>query len=1000
MKFSGTIYTADKAWLKNIQRVLNIEQKGNKELTIEWSQNSSGTTHNFEIEGIVRAETPSVLKLNWDGDPIGTKTKGSQIIDILENSEFELLSTRVFTDSNPRVELSFSDKLDASQNLDGLIRIENMSELNLIINGNKLVISPRQRRTGEKKLTISPAIKNEVGKRLDVEITRQIQFNQPKPSLELLGKGTIIPNSDNLLFPFKAVSLGAVDVRVIRIFESNIGQYLQDHQLGDNAQWNVERVGRQVFGAAIPLSALGTVEIGSWNNYALDLSKIIEPEPGALYQVEIGFRKHQAVYECGDNDTETSTELTNRSWTLNPEEEIAYWEDYNARRYPPGYNWQERDNPCHVTYYSYNQRNKVRNILASDLGIIAKRGDQGKIQIFVTDLKTTELKSDVKVDLFDFQQQKIASGITGKNGKVELETDRKPYYLVAGLGLQKGYLRLDDGLSLSVSDFDVSGAQVQQGVKGFLYGERGVWRPGDTLHVSFILEDENDVLPENHPVSFELRNPSGQLVDRKTFASSLNGFYVYESSTEKQAPTGNWNLSAKVGGLTFNKSIKVETVKPNRLKVEVDFAEESVSADGRNLDANLTSRWLHGAIARNLKADVEMSLSKSNPDFSEFPNFSFSDESISFSNTPTKIFDGNLDREGSAQLSYEFKKLKEGPGRVRVNLKTRVFEPSGNFSVGSSTTYYYPFETLIGLKTPDMKDGRYDNWLSRNEEHSFEVVTMDKDGIEIPNQELQYEVFNIQWRWWWEQSREDLSNYFERENVDRVKSGTLTTNTEGKGVFSINISNQDRGGRYLVRVKDKNGGHSSSQIVYFSWYGGRGSGVSPARLTFSSDQDKYQVGEEATLTIPSSEGSKILVSLETGSKILSTEWIDGKAGSTDYKFKANSEMSPNIFANVMHIQAHGQTDNDLPIRMYGVVPIEIEDPSTILKPMVKLPEELKPETRATIEVSELNKKAMTYTIAVVDEGLLDLTNFRTPQPHDLFYAREALGIKTWDMFGE
>lgn len=998
MKFSGTIYTADKARLKNIKRVLRAEQKGNNELEIEWLQNSSRTVHNFEISGILRDENPRKLSLNWDGNPIGTTIKGNQVIDILESSIFELLSTKVFTDSNPRVELVFSDKLDASQNLDGLIRIENMGELNMIINGNKLIISPRQRSIGEQSMIISSLIKNESGKRLGEEIIRQIQFNQPKPQLELLGKGTIIPNSESLLFPFKAVGLGAVDVQVTRIFESNIGQFLQENNLGNNNSWGIERVGRQVFGAAIPLSALGTVETGSWNNYALDLSRIIDPKPGALYQVVMSFRKHQAVYECGESDTETSLTLVNRAWTQNLEEEQEYWSRYNNRRYPSGYNWQERDNPCDVSYY-YNQRSKSRNILSSDLGIIVKKGDQGSTTIFVTDIKTTDLKSGVEISLFDYQQQQIIAGVTDLNGSLELELEREPFYLVASLGAQKGYLKLDEGSALSVSDFDVSGAQIQKGVKGFLYGERGVWRPGDTLHISFILEDENNVLPKDHPISFELRNPAGQLVDRETFTSSLNGFYVYEGSTDKESPTGNWSLKAKVGGLTFNKTIKIETVKPNRLKVDVGYEEEYITAKNRKLNGTLSSRWLHGAIARNLKADVEMSLSRSTPDFSTIPNYSFSDESISFSNTPTKIFDGNLNREGEREFEYQFKQIKEGPGRIRVNLRSRVFEPSGNFSVGSSSTYYYPFETLIGLKTPDMEESEYTNWFSRNEDHLFEVISIDNSGKAVPNQELQYEVYNIRWRWWWEKSREDLSNYFERQNVDKVKSGSITTNQEGKGSFIVNISNEERGGRYLVRVKDKNGGHSASQIVYFSWYGGRGSGVSPARLTFSSDKDKYEVGEDVTLSIPSSSNSKILVSLETGSKILSTKWIEGKAGSTDFTFTTNGEMSPNIFANVMHVQAHAQTDNDLPIRMYGIIPIEVEDPSTILKPRVKLPEELKPETKAIIEVSEANRKAMTYTVAVVDEGLLDLTNFNTPEPHNLFYAREALGIKTWDMFG-
>ena len=994
MRLEGTIYTADKAQLNNIEKVLDARQKDNTEINIEWNQNAAGTAHSFLISGIKRKDKESELLVEWNGKAVGSTTKGGQRIEISESSVFELISTRVFTNNNPRVELTFSDRLDVSQNLDGLIQIQDMRNLNTLINGNRLTVTPRQRKTGQKTLTIDAAIKNEAGKRLGTQVTRQIQFNQPKPQLELLGKGTIIPNSENLLFPFKAVSLGAVDVRVVRIFENNIGQFLQEHRLGDTNLWSINRVGRQVFGGAIPLSALGAVETGNWNNYALDLSKIIEPEPGALYQVEMGFRKQQAVYECGENDPETNTNLTNRNWTYNPEDEINYWDNYNGRRYPRGYDWNQRNNPCHVSYY-YNQRNKTRNILASDLGIIAKRSDQGNVQVFVTDITTTHLKEGAEVQLYDFQQQLISSGKTGEDGKVELEAERTPYYLVVSSGEQRGYLRMDDGTSLSVSDFDVSGAGVQKGVKGFLYGERGVWRPGDTLYVSFILEDENEILPEEHPVSFELRNPSGQLVDRKTFTSSLNGFYVYEGSTEKQAPTGNWSLVAKVGGLTFRKTIKIETVKPNRMKVEVDFEKDEITRMSREIDATLNSRWLHGAIARNLKADVEMTMTPSAPVFPDFPKYSFSDESVSFSNSPDMIFDGNLNREGQAALDYTFKELETGPGRLRVNLKSRVFEPSGNFSVGSSSTFYYPFEALVGVQPPESGNARYSRWLSTNTNHEFKAVSVDKDGTAIGNRKLEFEVYKVQWRWWWQRNREKLSTYFERRNVTRVKKGTFTTNADGKGIFTVNINN---GGRYLVRVIDKKDGHSASQIAYFSWGRGGGSGVSPSRLTFNSDKDSYKTGEKVTLDIPSSEGSRILVSLETGSKILSTQWVEGKQGSTPFTFEATEEMSPNVYANVMHIQKHGQKENDLPMRMYGVIPIEVENPSTVLEPQAVLPEELKPETTAVLEVSEANDKAMTYTVAIVDEGLLDLTNFKTPIPHNHFYAREALGIKTWDMF--
>src|ERR1043166_9447070 len=118
-----------------------------------------------------------------------------------------------------------------------------------------------------------------------------------------------------------------------------------------------------------------------------------------------------------------------------------------------------------------------------------------------------------------------------------------------------------------MSAFDVSGDEVQKGLKGFIYGERGVWRPGDTLFLRFILEDKSKQLPETHPVTFELVNPRGQVVDKIIRSTSLNGFYDFTTQTHADAPTGTWTARVKVGGATFTKDIKIETIMPNRLKL-------------------------------------------------------------------------------------------------------------------------------------------------------------------------------------------------------------------------------------------------------------------------------------------------------------------------------------------------------------------------------------------------------------------------------------------------
>ncbi|MBY0424159.1 MAG: hypothetical protein K2Q22_00860, partial [Cytophagales bacterium] len=123
-----------------------------------------------------------------------------------------------------------------------------------------------------------------------------------------------------------------------------------------------------------------------------------------------------------------------------------------------------------------------------------------------------------------------------------------------------------------------------------------------------------------------------------------------------------------------------------------------------------------------------------------------------------------------------------------------------------------------------------------------------------------------------------------------------------------------------------------------------------------------------------------------------------EANGSTFTFKATAAMSPGVFANVSLIQAHGQTVNDLPLRMYGVLPIKVSNPAAVLKPIITTADEWRPEADVQVKVKEQNGQKMTYTLAVVDEGLLDLTRFKTPDPYAYFYAKEALGVNSWDMY--
>ena len=558
---------------------------------------------------------------------------------------------------------------------------------------------------------------------------------------------------------------------------------------------------------------------------------------------------------------------------------------------------------------------------------------------------------------------------------------------------------LMDGESLSLSGFDVSGDYINKGLKGFIYGERGVWRPGDSVYLSFILEDKNKVLPPTHPVVFELQNPQGTIVNRQVKSTSENGFYRLATATMPDAPTGNWMARIKVGGTEFNQQVKIETIKPNRLKINLDVGSDKILSP--DIKGNLDVKWLHGAPGKNLKAEFDVTLSRANTTFPKYNDYVFEEPSRTYTSETQSIFEGNTDAEGKAIFQATLPSSAGFPGFMTAVFRGKVFEESGNFSIDRFSLPYYPFTSYAGLKTPDGE--RYSGMLYTDTTQRLDVVFLDINGTPVPRSNATIGVYRLNRYWWWDNAHDNVANYIEGNNAQLISSGKVNA-PNGKGSWSFKIASADWG-TYYIRVCDPVSGHCTGKTVYIDQpgYYGRNSRESKGgatQLSFSADKTKYNVGDKINLTIPGSGQGRALISVENGSKILSTFWIQTQKGDNQFSIDATAEMTPNIFVNVSLLQPHSQTLNDLPIRLYGVIPLGVEDPSTHLEPVITMPEEIQPGQEVTIKVSEKAKRKMTFTLAMVDEGLLDITKFKTPEPWKKFYAREALGVRTWDLYDQ
>ncbi|MDA3822749.1 MAG: MG2 domain-containing protein, partial [Bacteroidales bacterium] len=998
-KLSATLQTTDVADPEAIESMIDVVQ-GKRTLPLSWDHDAGGESHYFTIDSIRRGDEEFLVEVKYDGAAISSIQKGVAEFKVPALGDFKVIDVNLIQYPEQHVQLSFSDPIRKNQSLDGLIRLSNDTDSRFIIEGNIVKVYPNVRQNGTLTLFIEPGIRNTAGKGLKNRENYTVVFDEIKPALELIGNGVIIPSADDVLMPFKAVNIKAVDVKVIKIYENNIAQFLQVNELSGN--YELKRAGRLILKKTIDLVADKPIDYGQWNTFSLNLTKLIKTEPGSIYRVELNFRQSQSMFSC-DGDEDTSEQLTeDENFDDIDEQELSYWDSYEGYYsdwdyyYYDGYSWEDREDPCKPAYYG-KRRAVAKNILASNLGVIAKYGSGQHLNVTVTDLLNAQGLSNSKVTVYNYQQQELASGTTDGAGMTEFDLNAKPFLVVAEQGGQKGYLRLVDGAALSYSMFDVSGSVVNKGIKGFLYGERGVWRPGDSIFVNLILNDKANPIPDGHPVNFELKDPQGKVVQKRVASGAGLGFYTFHTKTASDAPTGRYSVIASIGGVQFTKLLQVETIKPNRLKIDLSFDGDTIYPARGAIQTKLMGKWLTGATARNLRSEIEVVFKPISTSFKGFEAYTFTNSAKKLAQYANTFWRGNIDDNGIANFSKQLNISGQAPGMLNAIFTTRIFEKSGDFSIDQKTVPCSPYNTYVGIKTPP---GDKRNMLLTDTSHTVNVVTLSSDGEPVTKIGLDVKVYKLSWRWWWDSSTESLASYMGSSYQTPIYSSTISTKN-GKGSFDFRIDYPEWG-RYLVMASDK-GGHSAAKIVYVDWPGwaGRSKKGDPdaaSVLSFSSDKSTYTVGETATITIPSSAKGSILISLENGSRVLRQEWIEAEGSETRYSLKITPEMTPNIYVYASLIQPHKNTENDLPIRMFGVIPIKVEDSETMLYPEIDMPDELSPKSKVQIKISEKYNKKFIYTIAIVDEGLLDLTRFRTPNPWSGFYAKEALGVKTWDMF--
>ncbi len=985
MAFKSYFEINDRIDTSALKKQFKINQKGNDAISFTWGK-QIGDRFYFSIHPILKQAKESYVDFSFKGRSKQAALSFNERISVPAQGVFEISDVYVSEGEENMIHISFTEPLDPQQDLRGLVSMEPAgSKGQSRIKNNTIMLEIPENAGGQIQLTIHKGIKNTRGNTLDSDTTETITLEQAKPQLRLIGKGNIVPNDQQVVFPFEGINVHTVDVEIFQVFQDNVAQYLLDNEL--QYQYRNRYLGRVVHRETVDLRQLGnTIEQDQWQHFALDLQNITRLDPGSIYQVCIGFKPSYSMYTCPDSNIDEA-----RLFGSGDDRLQTIMRDAYSIRYD-GWTYEHREDPCQPAYYNRSQFIQ-RNILASNIGLVAKKGKENAVHIVTTDIRTAQAKSGVLIELFDEQRQFLSAGKTDVNGQLSMQAERKPLYVIAHAQQDKSYLVLHDHRANAVSEFDVSGTNIKKGINGYLYTERGVWRPGDSVHLNFILHDIDKTLTHDHPVILTVKDAKGKIAYKKTTHDHVDRLYYFPFATNINDPTGNWTASIQVGDQYFSKRLKIETVKPNRLKINIDVPSEEWTSEDKSL--SLTSNWLHGASADGLKADVELQLENRPFNPEGYESYTFYDPARKVSTEREQIYTNSLDANGEARVALNINKTIQSPSKVTANLKTRVYEKSGNFSENYHSVHVSPYSSYVGISIPENRWGS--KRISFSNPESIDCAVVDAKGKPISNRRLSVGIYKAEWRWWYNSSDYRLFRLNSATHTSAISTQSVTTDSDGKASFTPTI--KEEYGNYLVRICDTESGHCTGDYFYSSYrsYGKEEENPGAQKLDLSTDKTSYTTGETITLRFPSAQNCKAIVSLENNERVIHSFIEEVSKDQTTIEIPVTADMIPTSYIHVQLIQPFDHK-NDLPMRMYGVIPVTTVDPTTIIEPVLDMPDKVKPNEAFTIRVSEKNKQSMSYTIAVVDEGLLDLTQFKTPDPHQALYKKQALGVKTWDMY--
>ncbi|PMD98475.1 alpha-2-macroglobulin [Siphonobacter sp. BAB-5405] len=632
--------------------------------------------------------------------------------------------------------------------------------------------------------------------------------------------------------------------------------------------------------------------------------------------------------------------------------------------------------------------NATKLVSISDIGLIGKQsGDE--FLVFAHSIRTTEPLKNVQVNLVSSNNQTLQTIATDSKGlavfKDLKESDFTTALITARTDEDFNYLFLED-TQVQTSRFEVEGKRDNaSGFEAFLYGDRTIYRPGETLHFNVVVRKQTWETPGEIPLKVRLLMPNGKEYRTLRLTTNTEGAVAQDIPLETATLTGTYQLEVLNANdvLLTSQAISVEEFMPDRIKVDVRTPKESYrSGETAPVTATATNLFGPPAADRNYEMELQVKRQLFRPKGYEGFVFDIPDQT-KFDN---QVRQGKTDATGLASERFVLPATWQDMGLLEAQTFVTVFDETGRPVNRLQRFTIQTQPVLYGIGLPD-------TYVGTNAPVTMPLVALNAAGQPV-TATGQIDIVKHEYQTVIEKNTDGSMKYSSKRQSKVVFTREVTF---AKGRASVSYA-PATSGEYEIRLHRTGSRNWTSQEFYAY---GRGQTSSTAfevnnegQVEMTFDKARYEVGDKAKVLFKTPFAGKLLVTVERN-RVLEHHLLDTDEKSAELQFSIGEEHLPNVYVSATLFRP--MDDADLPLTVaHGYAPVMVGQPNRQLPVTITAIEQSRSKTKQTIRVKTEGRAQV--TLAVVDEGILQLKNYKSPDPYGFFYQKRALEVGGFDLY--